>query len=103
MTATVTAEKGPQGIWLQSSHLTGIVDGPSRDVSNSEMRAKTFERPLRDVLGIRMARHCPAHETQGWRPEPVENLRKYGPSQPRAHARLAASIETPPRNQLLVW
>ena len=27
VTATVTAEKGPQGIRLQSSHLTGIVDG----------------------------------------------------------------------------
>lgn len=27
VTATVTAEKGPRGIRLQSSHLTGIVDG----------------------------------------------------------------------------
>jgi lipoyl-dependent peroxiredoxin len=27
VTATVTAEKGPQGIRLQSSHLIGIVDG----------------------------------------------------------------------------
>jgi lipoyl-dependent peroxiredoxin len=27
VTATVTAEKGPQGIRLQSSHLTGVVDG----------------------------------------------------------------------------
>lgn len=27
VTATVTAEKGPQGIRLQSSHLAGIVEG----------------------------------------------------------------------------
>lgn len=27
VTATVTAEKGPQGIRLQSSHLTGIIEG----------------------------------------------------------------------------
>ena len=46
VTATVTAEKEPQGIRLQSSHLTGIVDGLEgiEESSLQELARETEER-----------------------------------------------------------
>lgn len=50
VTATVTAEKGPQGIRLQSSHLTGIVDGlEGIDDSQLQQLARDTEEGLIDV------------------------------------------------------
>ena len=46
VTATVTAEKGPQGIRLQASHLTGIVDGLEgiEETTLQELARETEER-----------------------------------------------------------
>ena len=46
VTATVTAEKGPQGIRLQASHLTGVVDGLEaiEESALKELARETEER-----------------------------------------------------------
>jgi osmotically inducible protein OsmC len=56
VTATVTAEKGPQGIRLQSSHLTGIVEGPEGiDESALQELARETEERCTISLAIRGA------------------------------------------------
>jgi lipoyl-dependent peroxiredoxin len=56
VTATVTAEKGPQGIRLQSSHLTGIVDGlEGIDESALQELARDTEERCTISLAIRGA------------------------------------------------
>jgi lipoyl-dependent peroxiredoxin len=51
VTATVTAEKGPQGIRLRSSHLTGIVDG-LEGIEESELRELARETEDRCTISI---------------------------------------------------
>jgi osmotically inducible protein OsmC len=56
VTATVTAEKGPKGIRLQSSHLTGIVDGlEGIDESALQDLARETEERCTISLAIRGA------------------------------------------------
>lgn len=56
VTATVIAEKGPQGIRLQSSHLTGIVDGlEGIDESSLQDLARETEERCTISLAIRGA------------------------------------------------
>ena len=51
VTATVTAEKGPQGIRLQSSHLTGIVEG-LEGIDESELQQLARETEERCTISI---------------------------------------------------
>jgi lipoyl-dependent peroxiredoxin len=56
VTATVTADKGPQGIRLQSSHLTGLVDGlEGVDESALQELARETEERCTISLAIRGA------------------------------------------------
>jgi osmotically inducible protein OsmC len=56
VTATVTAEKGPQGIRLQSSHLTGVVDGlEGIDEATLQDLARETEERCTISLAIRAA------------------------------------------------
>ncbi len=56
VTATVTAEKGPQGIRLQSSHLTGIVEGlEGIDESQLQQLARETEERCTISIAIRDA------------------------------------------------
>ena len=56
VTATVTAEKGPQGIRLQSSHLTGIVeDLEGIDESQLQQLARETEERCTISVAIRSA------------------------------------------------
>jgi osmotically inducible protein OsmC len=56
VTATVTAEKGPQGIRLQSSHLTGIVEGlEGIDESQLQQLARETEERCTISIAIRGA------------------------------------------------
>jgi lipoyl-dependent peroxiredoxin len=56
VTATVTAHKGPHGIELQSSHLTGIVDGlEGIDESSLQDLARETEQRCTISLAIRGA------------------------------------------------
>jgi len=56
VTATVTAGKGPQGIRLQSSHLTGIVEGlEGIDESTVQDLARETEERCTISLAIRAA------------------------------------------------
>jgi osmotically inducible protein OsmC len=56
VTATVTAEKGPQGIRLQSSHHTGTVDGlEGIDESALQELARETEERCTISLAIRAA------------------------------------------------
>ena len=56
MTATVTAEKGPQGIRLQSSHLTGIIEClEGIDESQLQQLARDTEETCTISIAIRGA------------------------------------------------
>jgi organic hydroperoxide reductase OsmC/OhrA len=56
VTAAVTPEKGPQGIRLRSSHLTGIVDGlEGIDESALQELARETEERCTISLAIRRA------------------------------------------------
>jgi osmotically inducible protein OsmC len=56
VTATVTAEKGPKGIRLQSSHLTGIVEGlEGIDESQLQQLAQDTEERCTISVAIRGA------------------------------------------------
>ena len=56
VTATKTAEKGPQGIRLQSSHLTGIVEGlEGIDESQLQQLARDTEERCTISVTIRAA------------------------------------------------
>jgi osmotically inducible protein OsmC len=56
VTATVTAQKGPQGIRLQSSHLTGLVDGlEGIDESALQELARETEERCTISIAIRAA------------------------------------------------
>lgn len=51
VTATVTAEKGPQGIRLQSSHLTGSVEG-LEGIDESQLQEFARETEERCTISI---------------------------------------------------
>lgn len=51
VTATVTAEKGPQGIRLQSSHLTGIVDG-LEGIDESQLQQLAHDTEQRCTISV---------------------------------------------------
>jgi lipoyl-dependent peroxiredoxin len=51
VTATVTAEKGPQGIRLRSSHLAGIVDG-LEGIDESALQELAHETEERCTISI---------------------------------------------------
>lgn len=51
VTATVTAEKGPQGIRLQSSHLTGSVEG-LEGIDESQLQELARETEERCTISI---------------------------------------------------
>lgn len=51
VTATVTAEKGPQGIRLQSSHLAGIVEG-LEGIDESELHQLAHETEERCTISV---------------------------------------------------
>jgi lipoyl-dependent peroxiredoxin len=55
VTATVTAEKGPHGIRLQSSHLTVIVEVDGIDDSQLQQLARETEERCTISLAIRAA------------------------------------------------
>jgi osmotically inducible protein OsmC len=51
VTATVTAEKGPQGIRLQSSHLAGVVEG-LEGIDESELQELARETEERCTISV---------------------------------------------------
>lgn len=59
VSATITAEKGPNGIKVQSSHLTGVVEGPENiddeqleDIAREVAQGCTISNALRGAVRI---------------------------------------------------